>query len=91
METIADMLEKRGEERGISLGEQRGEQRGKLEKSREFLLRNINARFGTINRDVVERLKAIQSIEILDGLFDLSLRASSFDEFKEQVIRATDT
>jgi predicted transposase/invertase (TIGR01784 family) len=90
METIADMLEQRGEERGISLGEQRGEQRGELKKCRDLLLRNINARFGTINRDIVERIKEIQSVEILDGLFDMSLRASSFDEFQEQVHRATD-
>ena len=74
METIADMLEKKGEERGIS----RGEQRGEFKKCRDMLLRNINARFGTINRDIVERIKEIQSVEILDGLFDMSLRASSF-------------
>jgi hypothetical protein len=41
METIDDMLEKKGEERGIS----RGEQRGELKKCRDMLLRNINARF----------------------------------------------
>ena len=61
-----------------------------LKKSREMLLRSINNRFGTINRDILERIKEIQSVEILDGLFDVSLRASSFDEFKEQVHRATD-
>ena len=98
METIAEMLEQRGYEKAVkaekyhwvSEGEQRGEQRGELKKSRDLLLRNISARFGTINRDIVERITSIQSVEILDGLFDLSLRASSFDEFKEQVIRATD-
>ena len=82
VETTADILRKEGEERGVSLGE--------LKKSRDLLLRNINARFGTINRDIVERIKEIQSVELLDGLFDMSLRASSFDEFKEQVHRATD-
>jgi predicted transposase/invertase (TIGR01784 family) len=86
METIADMLEKRGEERGISLGEQRG----KLEKSREMLLRSINNRFGTINREIVERIKEVQSVEILDGLFDLSFRLDSLEEFKEQVQQTTD-
>ena len=82
VETTADILRKEGEQIGISLGE--------LYKSRDLLLRNINARFGTINRDIIERIKSIQSVEILDGLFDLSLRVSSFDEFKEQVHRATD-
>jgi len=66
------------------------EQRGELKKSRDLLLRNINARFGTINRDIIERIKTIQSVEMLDGLFDLSLRASSFEEFKAQVLQATD-
>ena len=78
VETTADILRKEGE------------QRGELKKTRDLLLRNINARFGTINRDLMERIKSIQSVEILDGLFDLSLRISSFDEFKEQVLRATD-
>ena len=82
VETTADILRKEGE--------QRGEQRGELKKTRDLLLRNINARFGTINRDLIEQIKAIQSVEILDGLFDLSLRVSSFDELKEQVLRATD-
>ena len=66
------------------------EQRGELKKSRDLLLRNINARFGTINRDIIERIKTIQSVEMLDGLFDLSLWASSFEEFKAQVLQATD-
>ncbi|MFO7802723.1 MAG: Rpn family recombination-promoting nuclease/putative transposase, partial [Desulfovermiculus sp.] len=82
VETTADVLRKEGE--------QRGQQRGELKKTRDLLLRNINARFGTINRDLIERIKAIQSVEVLDGLFDLSLRVSSFDEFKEQVLRAAD-
>ncbi|KXB09324.1 hypothetical protein AKJ60_00495 [candidate division MSBL1 archaeon SCGC-AAA385M11] len=63
---------------------------GKLEKSRDLLLRSINNRFGTINRDILEQIKAIQSVEILDGLFDLSFRVDSLEEFKEQVHRATD-
>ncbi len=82
VETTADILRKEGEQIGISLGE--------LNKSKDLLLRNINARFGTINRDIIERIKSIQSVEILDGLFDLSLRVSSFDKLKEQVHRVTD-
>ena len=89
-ETPADVLRKEGVEIGRSEGVALGEQRGELKKSRDLLLRNINARFGTINRDIVERIKEIQSVEILDGLFDMSLRVSSIDEFKEQVLRATD-
>ena len=57
METTADILRKEGE--------QRGEQRGELKKTRDLLLRNINARFGTINHDLVEQINAIQSVEIL--------------------------
>jgi biotin operon repressor len=90
VETTADRLREEGIQIGRSEGVALGEQKGKLEKSKDLLLRNINARFGTINRDIVERIKEIQSVEILDGLFDLSLRTSSFDEFKEQILRATD-
>ena len=90
MNTLADQWMEQGKNEGRTEGIALGEQRGELRKSRELLLRNINARFGTINRDIVERIKEIQSVEILDGLFDMSLRTSSFDEFKEQVHRATD-
>ena len=48
VETTADILRKEGE--------QRGEQRGELKKTRDLLLRNINARFGTINHDLVEQI-----------------------------------
>ena len=78
VETTADILRKEGE------------QRGEFKKSREMLLRSLNNRFGTINRDIIERIKSIQSVEILDGLFDLSFRVESLEEFKEQVLRATD-
>ena len=61
-----------------------------LQKSRDLLLRNINARFGVISPDLVNRIKSIQSIEVMDSLFDQSLRAESFEGFKEQVLRATD-
>ena len=78
VETTADILRKEGE------------QRGEFKKSREMLLRSLNNRFGTINRDIIERIKSIQSVEILDGLFDLSFRVESLEEFKDQVLRATD-
>jgi predicted transposase/invertase (TIGR01784 family) len=86
METIADMLEKRGEERGISLGEQRG----KLENSREMLLEAISEKFGTISSDLIRRISSIESHENLKMLFKQTFRVDSLDEFQEQVHRATD-
>ena len=90
METIAEMLEKRGEERGISLGEKRGEQRGKLENSREMLLEAVSERFGMVSSDLVRRINSIESHETLKMLFKQTFRMESLDEFKEQVHRATD-
>jgi hypothetical protein len=70
--------------------ESEAEQKGELKKSRDLLLKNINARFGLISPDLVNRIKSIQSIEVMDSLFDQSLRAESFEDFKEQVLRATE-
>jgi len=90
METIADMLEKRGYEKGITLGEQRGEQRGELKKSKEMLLEAISERFGTIDAELIRRISSIESHESLKMLFKQTFRVDSLDAFKEHVSRATD-
>ena len=82
METIADVLRKEGEQQGISLGE--------LKKSREMLLEAISERFGAINPDLVRRINSIESHETLKMLFKQTFRVDSLEEFKEQVLRATD-
>ncbi len=82
METIADALRKEGEQQGISLGE--------LKKSREMLLEAISERFGAINPDLVRRINSIESHETLKMLFKQTFRVDSLEEFKEQVLRATD-
>ena len=90
MNTLAEQWRDQGKNEGLTEGIILGEQRGELKKSRDLLLRSVNARFGSINRDIVERIKEIQSVEILDGLFDSSFRVNSLEEFKEQVHQATD-
>ena len=86
MNTLADQWKDQRKNEGLI----EGVALGNLEKSRDLLLRSVNARFGTINRDIVERIKKVQSVEILDGLFDSSFRVNSLEEFKEQVHQATD-
>ena len=89
-EKIMDTLADQWMEQGKNEGRTEGIVLGELKKSRDLLLRSVNARFGSINRDIVERIKEIQSVEILDGLFDSSFRVNSLEEFKEQVHQATD-
>ena len=98
MESIADMLEKKGYEKGIALGEQRGELRGeqrgelrgKLENSQEMLLEAISEKFGTIGSDLIRKISSIESHETLRMLFKQTFRVDSLEEFKEHIYRATD-
>ena len=78
VETTADILRKEGE------------QRGELKNSKEMLLEAISERFGAVSPDLIRRIKSINSHESLKMLFKQIFRVNSLDEFKEQVMRATD-
>jgi hypothetical protein len=93
MNTLAEQWIQEGRQEVLAKKDQwisEAKSEGELQKSRDLLLKNINARFGVINQDLVNRIKSIQSIEIMDSLFDQSLRAESFEKFEEQVHKATD-
>ena len=90
MGTIAEMLERRGEERGVIIGEQQGIQQGKIENAQEMLLDALGERFGTINQSLIEKIKNVQSVDTLKVLFRQSFRVDSLGAFEEQVRRATE-
>ena len=86
METLADQWLRQGEDRGVIIGEQQGLVKGK----RESVIKAANSRLGILQPEIVNRIKTIQSLEVLDALFDYSLRAESMDQFTDQVRKITD-
>ncbi|MFW5730091.1 MAG: Rpn family recombination-promoting nuclease/putative transposase [Desulfonatronovibrionaceae bacterium] len=88
METIADMLEQRGEDRGFILGEQQGMAKGKLKATQETLIEQAAELYGPLPDMLSVKIKSIQSMENLRALARKIIRTESLDEFTELVNRA---
>ncbi len=86
MGTIAEMFRNEGKHEGAIIGKQEGLVEGKIES----VIKAANSRLGILQPDIVNRIKTIQSLEVLDALFDFSLRAESIDQFTDQVRKITD-
>jgi hypothetical protein len=61
-----------------------------IKNSKEMLLEAISEKFGAVSPDLVRRINSIDSHETLKMLFKQTFRVDSQEEFKEQVLRATD-
>jgi predicted transposase/invertase (TIGR01784 family) len=77
MNTLAEQWIKEGEQRG----EQRGVQKGKLEAYQEMLISAIQNKFGVIKPALAGKIRSIQSIESLDGLFSQVFKVEDKKEF----------
>ncbi len=62
-------------------GEQRGVQKGKLERTQEMLISAIQNKFGVIKPSLADKIRSIQSIESLDGLFSQVFKVDDKKEF----------
>ncbi|HDR14305.1 MAG TPA: hypothetical protein ENN79_02230 [Desulfobacteraceae bacterium] len=69
MGTIADMFRKEGLEQDIILGRQ------------ELLIKSLMLKYDVIKPHIIEEIKSIQSLEILDKFFELKYKCSTLDEF----------
>ncbi len=86
MGTIADMFRKEGLEQGVILGRQEGEQKGR----QEMLIKSLTLKYDVIKPHIIDKIKSIQSLEILDQLFDLTYKCSTLDEFTKYLNEYTD-
>ncbi|MFN2269170.1 MAG: Rpn family recombination-promoting nuclease/putative transposase, partial [Desulfonatronovibrio sp.] len=89
METIADMFRKEGYHDAI-MEKPQWVTEGEVKKARDSVIKAANSRLGILHPEIVNRIKKIESLEILDALFDFSLRAESMDQFTDQVRKITD-
>ena len=72
----------------LELAEMRTQQ-AELNKSRDMLIKSLKIKFGVVKPQLVKRIKAISSQEILDDLFELTFRCSTLEEFVEYLDAAT--
>ena len=89
METIADMLEKRGYEKAYQEKPQWIEY-GKLEATQENLMDVATEEFGPLPSKLQGNIRSIQSIDNLRALLRKIHRTQSLDEFTELVNRAAE-
>ena len=91
METIADMVEKKGYERGYDTAYQekpKWEKHAKLEATQETLIDAATEQYGPLPGMLHEKIKSIKSLENLRALNRKVIRTQSLDEFTELVNRA---
>jgi hypothetical protein len=66
--------------------EKRGKLEGKIEGKIEDILRALGRRFSkTVAPDLVEQIKSVKDIDVLDRLFDAAVTAASLDDFRNEM------
>jgi len=97
MGTIAEMLERRGAEKVEKAFIQEKaklaaeyEQRGKLENAQEMLIKALKLKFDFVKPHVIEKIKGVQSLDVLENLFELSFKCSAIEDFTKFLNQATE-
>lgn len=86
MQTIADMLK----EEGKIEGKLEGKIEGKLENSQDMLIKALKLKFDIVKPNLINKIQSIQSVHVLDNLFELAFKASSIEEFTGYLDQLTD-
>jgi len=81
MPTLAEQWIKEGEQRGEKRGEERGEQRGE----QNMLIEALQEKFGTIQPELMDKIRSIQSTESLRGLFRQVFKMENIHEFTQEI------
>ena len=80
MNTLADQWINEGEQRILQQKPQWIEH-GKLEATQENLIKSLKIRFEVVKPSVKDQIRSINSVDVLDDLFELSFKCSSIEEF----------
>jgi len=80
-----EIIKKEGFEEGVQQGIQQGIQQGLLLNAQEMLLEALEERFGIIPRSIAKKIKEIDSREVIKGLFKVTMRVNSLEEFEEKL------
>ena len=77
-----------GIQQGIQKGLEQGIQQGLIIDAQEMLVELLEERFGIVKRSLVEKIKSIESREILKALFRVGLRVNCLEEFEKKLEEA---
>ncbi len=80
--TAAEALIQRSEKRGIEQGIEQGEKRGQIQAKREFLLKLLDLRIGTVPDTVTNRISRMRSHTRLDALLEQVATATTLDDIE---------
>lgn len=61
------------------------EQQGEIKKAQQYIIENLTERFDVIGQSLSEKIKSIQSLDILNMLFKKTHRVNSVEEFDQLV------
>ncbi len=75
--TTADILREEGEINGLKKGVILGEKK----RSQDMLIKALKLKFDFVKPQVAEQIKGIQSLEVLDNLFELTYKCSTIEDF----------
>jgi len=90
MSTLAEEWKQEGREE-ILQEKDKWIQQTKIEATQKHILENLTERFDVVGSGLTDKIKSIQSLEILNALFRKTNRVNSLDEFKELVDRALES
>ena len=75
-QTMAEYLMEQGEKRG----EKRGEERGQTNAKQDAVLKLLHLRFESVPESVTRKIGAMQSLSLLDSLFEKAVTAQTLDD-----------
>ena len=70
---------------GMKKGIEIGIQQGLIMEAQEMVMELLEEKFGRVKKSVIEKIKGIQSRELLKILFKIGLRVNSFEEFERKL------
>ena len=73
---------------GMKKGFEQGLQQGLVMEAREMVIELLEERFGLVKKSIIEKIKSIESRELLKSLFKIGLRVGSLEEFEEKLEEA---
>lgn len=79
--TTADILREEGLNEGVILGE--------TKRSQDLLIKALKLKFGFVKPQVAEKVKGIQSLEVLDNLFELTFKCANIEDFVQYLNQAS--
>ncbi len=83
MPTLAEKWIEEGMAKGLQQGLQQGLVKGRLEAAREDVLDALEARFGAVPGDVVDRVQGVEDLAKLKVLLRQAVRAEDLEAFRQ--------